>query len=69
MTASDEVILDGVFEKIKRGMPISKEEWGMWANFTLGMNWGAVSSISAEEWAGMQVNFQNQLRRKFLGDK
>ena len=66
MSNSDEVILNGIFEKLKRTIPISKEEFSLWWNWFLSTNI-SVSSASEEEFAGMQANLQNQLRRKFLG--
>ena len=66
MSESDEKLLDAVVEKIKRGIPISKEEWSIFWQFILNSKY-TISSASVEEQAGMQAQLQQGIRRVFLG--
>ena len=66
MSESDDVLLSAVFEKLKRGIPVSREDWNIWFSFVLGAKY-AISSTSAEEFAGLQAQLQQGVRKVFLG--
>lgn len=66
MSDSDEKLLDAVIEKLKRNIPISREDWQIWWPFVLNSKY-VVSSCNNEEFAGMQAQLQQGVRKVFLG--
>ena len=65
MSTSDEILLDGIFEKVKRGMPLAREDWNLWFTFVLNSKY-QISTVSEAEFGGMKAQLQQGVRKTFL---
>lgn len=62
----DEKLLDAVYEKLKRGEPISINDLDRWINFLAAANMTNVSLPKENEIAAINSKLMNVMQQKFM---
>ena len=66
---NDEILLDSVYVKLKRGETLSIQDLDRWIGFLAAAPIGAVSKPEDQEIAAIQSKLVNTLQQKFMSSK